>query len=361
MKKRKFNDFVNLSSASASAPASSMSVQSAKNSNETSTTSISEATTSEATTSEATHSTGRDSKRIRRSVGIRKLSQLQPSKKGSLRSGSLRSGSPVDRHIKCTNVLNCRSCNISDDGISPDIAAPSNAQDFIMANKAVLDITASMFSDDTTGTDGVNKTSKRLSEATRGKSSIKNRTLTTQNYQNTNNKKTNNTGDVKSGRELLSTVMKRLSSTSITWMDYQIDTFLRANKILIPQYHRDTWKLKKKNILRSYGIDSLSNGLVLNIPRQMGKTLCVTRLLAEWLRSIPGQPAKPFTIITPGILKGTYIDFVSRVKHHLSGFDDLKKEFRFLTNSKSEIELINKKNPRDVRKLIGLTVNSEVS
>lgn len=164
---------------------------------------------------------------------------------------------------------------------------------------------------------------------------------------------------VSTGMVLLERVLKNLANSSIDWMDYQVETILKSNKIMIRQYYRSIWKLKKKKILESYGICSLPYGLVVNIPRQMGKTLCVTRILAEWMRCIPGQDEKPFTIICPGILKGTYMDFVSKVKHHLNGFD--LSDFRFVTNNKSEIELINKKNPRDIRKIIGLTVNSDVS
>lgn len=152
---------------------------------------------------------------------------------------------------------------------------------------------------------------------------------------------------------------KSLASCGIVFMDYQIDTLIRIVKCMLPHIHYSEWDMKKNEILEFYGIDAPTYCVILNIPRQMGKTFVVSIIVKYLLLNIhAGDREKPFTIMVPGLFRSTYEDFISRVRRALLN-EDLS-DFEVKMNM-SEIKLINRKNRLDVRRIFGGSINSEVS
>ena len=157
------------------------------------------------------------------------------------------------------------------------------------------------------------------------------------------------------GKNLLESMLKEIASDEKEWMDHQVSIILLANKIILPLIYKDEWDLNKNKILKQYGIPYIPNGLAINVPRQMGKTEVVSKLLAQWMKDITTSPSDPFTILTPGIQKTTYQEFIARTYSHLKAMD--LSEFTSLDKNKSEI-ILTKGN--SVKKLQGLCVNSNV-
>lgn len=161
------------------------------------------------------------------------------------------------------------------------------------------------------------------------------------------------------GVKTMRDIFKSLSTCGITFMPFQIKCIMEILKCAIPQIHYKEWNFNKKAILKYYQIADLSHGVVINVPRQMGKTFVVAVVASTLLKFISAAGReKPFTIMLPGLYKSTYEDLIARVSRSLG--QNSMPGFEINTNVGSLV-LINRNDPTDKRLLFGGTKNSDVS
>lgn len=161
------------------------------------------------------------------------------------------------------------------------------------------------------------------------------------------------------GVKKIDSIFKSLATCGVQWMEYQIESFIKILKAAIPQIFYTVWDLMKIEILEFYGIVYIKQTVVLNIPRQLGKTFAVAILIKYLLLHINGDGREnPFSIMIPGLYRSTYEDFIERVCRSFSEHDLHKF---IVKESKREIKLINRRNKSDVRRMFGGSTKSDVS
>jgi len=166
--------------------------------------------------------------------------------------------------------------------------------------------------------------------------------------------KNNNTDEIVEGIVRTVTNLKSMNLYS-----YQLDFIKLCIPTLFKYIFRNRWNKERDKILKTYGFTGIYDEMFFVSPRRMGKTLSLAIFCISVIVNIAKDEMRPFLIAVFATTLDSAKRFIDECEFNWKQID--KKDKYHFSRKAFEINIINKSDPTDKRRIVAFCGSGHVS